>query len=156
MRSRCSPPLPVVAMVAAMGLYLREETDEFERAVNVEGALWATGGILAVTTMWGFAELLAGAPRLPLWLLFPAWAVMFSFGVMISRRALPLKNTVRDLRAARGWSQGDLGEQLGVSRQSVNAIETGKLRPQPAPGLQDRPPVRQADRGYLPRGLGGG
>ncbi len=73
-------------MVAAMGLYLREETDEFERAVNVEGALWATGGILAVTTMWGFAELLAGAPRLPLWLLFPAWAVMFSFGVMISRR----------------------------------------------------------------------
>lgn len=40
-----------------------------------------------------------------------------------------MKNAVRDLRAARGWSQGDLGEQLGVSRQSVNAIETGKYDP---------------------------
>jgi putative transcriptional regulator len=40
-----------------------------------------------------------------------------------------VKNAVRELRAERGWSQGDLGEQLGVSRQSVNAIETGKYDP---------------------------
>jgi len=73
-------------MVVAMGLYLREETDEFQRTVHVEGALWATGGILALTTMWGFAEMLAGAPRLPAWLLFPIWAVMLSFGVVASRR----------------------------------------------------------------------
>ena len=38
-------------------------------------------------------------------------------------------NRLRELRAERGWSQGDLGEQLGVSRQSVNAIETGKYDP---------------------------
>jgi putative transcriptional regulator len=38
-------------------------------------------------------------------------------------------NHLRELRAERGWSQGDLGERLGVSRQSVNAIETGKYDP---------------------------
>ena len=40
-----------------------------------------------------------------------------------------MMNRLRELRAERGWSQGDLGEQLEVSRQSVNAIETGKYDP---------------------------
>lgn len=40
-----------------------------------------------------------------------------------------MKNTIRVLRAERGWSQAVLAEKLGVSRQSVNAIETGKYDP---------------------------
>jgi putative transcriptional regulator len=40
-----------------------------------------------------------------------------------------MKNCLRDLRAQRGWSQADLAERLGVSRQSVNAIETGRFDP---------------------------
>ena len=40
-----------------------------------------------------------------------------------------MKNTLRDLRAERGWTQADLSEELGVSRQTVNAIETGKYDP---------------------------
>lgn len=40
-----------------------------------------------------------------------------------------MKNRVRDLRRERGWSQAYLAEQLDVSRQSVNAIETGKYDP---------------------------
>ena len=40
-----------------------------------------------------------------------------------------MKNSLPDLRAERDWSQGDLAEKLGVSRQSVNAIETGKFDP---------------------------
>ena len=40
-----------------------------------------------------------------------------------------MKNILRDLRAERGWSQGDLAQKLDVSRQSVNAIETGKYDP---------------------------
>jgi putative transcriptional regulator len=40
-----------------------------------------------------------------------------------------MKNDVRDLRTARGWSQGELADQLEVSRQTVNAIETGKYDP---------------------------
>jgi putative transcriptional regulator len=37
-----------------------------------------------------------------------------------------MKNRLKVLRAERDWSQQDLAERLGVSRQSVNAIETGK------------------------------
>ena len=40
-----------------------------------------------------------------------------------------MTNRVRELRSEQGWSQGALGEQLGVSRQTVNAIETGKYDP---------------------------
>jgi len=38
-------------------------------------------------------------------------------------------NKLRDLRAMRGWSQADLADQLNVSRQTVNAIETGRYDP---------------------------
>jgi putative transcriptional regulator len=40
-----------------------------------------------------------------------------------------MKNRLRVLRAERGWSQQDLALRLEVSRQSVNAIETGKYDP---------------------------
>lgn len=40
-----------------------------------------------------------------------------------------MKNRLKVLRAERDWSQGDLAEALGISRQSVNAIETGKYDP---------------------------
>lgn len=40
-----------------------------------------------------------------------------------------MKNRLRVLRAERDWSQADLAERLEVSRQSVNAIETGKFDP---------------------------
>ena len=40
-----------------------------------------------------------------------------------------MKNRVRELREAHGWSQGALAEQLDVSRQTINAIETGKYDP---------------------------
>ena len=40
-----------------------------------------------------------------------------------------MQSRVRELRERRGWSQGELAEQLEVSRQTVNAIETGKYDP---------------------------
>jgi putative transcriptional regulator len=40
-----------------------------------------------------------------------------------------VKNKLRVLRAEREWSQGDLAEKLEVSRQTINAIETGKYDP---------------------------
>ena len=36
---------------------------------------------------------------------------------------------MRELREAQGWSQGELAERLAVSRQTINAIETGKYDP---------------------------
>ena len=40
-----------------------------------------------------------------------------------------MRNRLKVLRAERNWSQADLAERLDVSRQSVNAIETGKYDP---------------------------
>jgi putative transcriptional regulator len=40
-----------------------------------------------------------------------------------------MKNKLRILRAEREWSQGELSQRLGVSRQAINAIETGKHDP---------------------------
>jgi putative transcriptional regulator len=40
-----------------------------------------------------------------------------------------MRNTLRVLRAEREWSQADLAARLGVSRQTVNAVETGKYDP---------------------------
>lgn len=40
-----------------------------------------------------------------------------------------MKNQLRELRAVRDWTQQDLAEKLGVSRQTINALETGKYDP---------------------------
>jgi putative transcriptional regulator len=40
-----------------------------------------------------------------------------------------MTNRLRELRASKRWSQGELAQALGVSRQTVNAIETGRYDP---------------------------
>jgi putative transcriptional regulator len=40
-----------------------------------------------------------------------------------------MKNKLRELRAAKEWSQSDLADKLGVSRQTINAIETERYDP---------------------------
>ena len=40
-----------------------------------------------------------------------------------------MKNIIKDLRLAKGWTQGELGDRLAVSRQTINAIEKGKYDP---------------------------
>ena len=40
-----------------------------------------------------------------------------------------MKNRLKDLRAAKGWTQADLGERLGVSRQAIIALESDKHDP---------------------------
>jgi putative transcriptional regulator len=40
-----------------------------------------------------------------------------------------MKNILRELRAERSWSQAELADRLGVSRQTVNAIETSRYDP---------------------------
>jgi putative transcriptional regulator len=40
-----------------------------------------------------------------------------------------MKNILPELRAQHGWTQGDLADRLKVSRQTVNAVETGRYEP---------------------------
>jgi putative transcriptional regulator len=42
---------------------------------------------------------------------------------------VPLKNKLRELRSERNWSQAELADRVEVSRQTINAIETGKYDP---------------------------
>jgi putative transcriptional regulator len=48
---------------------------------------------------------------------------------MPALRGESVKNLVRELRTDQSWSQGELADKLEVSRQTVNAIETGKYDP---------------------------
>jgi len=47
----------------------------------------------------------------------------------VQQRGASMKNRLKVLRAERDWSQADLAERLEVSRQTVNALETGKYDP---------------------------
>jgi putative transcriptional regulator len=59
--------------------------------------------------------------------LFPA--VLLIRGRRVQPDRLPVKNRLRILRAERDWSQAELAARLEVSRQTVNAIETGRYDP---------------------------
>ncbi len=68
-----------------------------------------------------------------------------------------MKNQLRILRAEREWSQAELSERLGVSRQTVNAIETGRYDPSlPLAFAIARLFERRIEEIFEPDGLGNG
>lgn len=79
------PALPLVGIIIFLALYLFEETDEFLKVRMVEALLWGLGAILVVSTVWGFLEFLAGAPRLPLHWLFPIFCVAMGLADLLAR-----------------------------------------------------------------------
>ncbi|MBI1407535.1 MAG: hypothetical protein GC145_15595 [Caulobacter sp.] len=66
-----APSLPILAVIAVMGLYIVEETDEVPRTVAVQSMLWGIGISLSVATVWGFLENADLAPHLSSFLMFP-------------------------------------------------------------------------------------
>jgi putative transcriptional regulator len=61
-------------------------------------------------------------------------AVLHDVGLLWDRhdavsKEVSMKNRVREMRSAKEWSQSDLADKLEVSRQTVNAIETGRYDP---------------------------
>jgi hypothetical protein len=78
------PSIPIVGSLVIIGLYLTEEKDEFQRTVLIQSMLWAMGGTLAVTTVWGFLENFLHILHFDLYLVFP----LFWFLVGISAPAL--------------------------------------------------------------------
>jgi archaellum biogenesis protein FlaJ (TadC family) len=81
-----APAVPLVASIVIIGIYLREESDEFERNIQNEAALLATGAMMVVATVWGFLEQFHLAPSVPSWAVFPLWALMLGPAQMIVRR----------------------------------------------------------------------
>lgn len=65
------PALGIVGQIVSVGLFLREETDEFQRNLFVQCMLWGLGGVLAVTSVWGMLESYTHVVHLqPIWV-FP-------------------------------------------------------------------------------------
>jgi hypothetical protein len=81
------PALPLIGSLAVVGLYIAEESDEFERSILVESMLWGLGGALSVSTIWGSLEDFASAPHIStfyVYLLF--WIFMGISQPFIRRR----------------------------------------------------------------------
>lgn len=68
-----APAAPIIAVIAIMGLYLIEETDEFIRTMLVQAMLWGIGVTLAGCTAWGFLENVGLVDHLPLFMVFPVF-----------------------------------------------------------------------------------
>lgn len=89
-----APALPLLVAIAAVGLYLIEETDEYIRMRAIIGALGGTGLVLATGTVWGFLEQGGVVPHIPAWFVFPLWAIGLGLsqglcGLVDRRRSRP-------------------------------------------------------------------
>jgi hypothetical protein len=81
-----APAIPVIGVIAAMGLYIMEETDEFLRLVLVQSMLWGIGVTLALCTAWGFLENVGVVPHFPLYLVFAVFCGAFGLAQPFVRR----------------------------------------------------------------------
>jgi hypothetical protein len=75
----------LVAVVAIVGLYLKEEKDEFQRELLVQNLLWATAGTITATSTWGLIEMFSDVPRLPVYYVFVMFWIFFALA------SLPLR-----------------------------------------------------------------
>jgi len=65
------PAVPVLGMIAIMGMYLVDEQDEYQRTVLVQSMVWSMGLTLATLTVWGFLEDFANIMHFQPYLAFP-------------------------------------------------------------------------------------
>lgn len=78
------PALFIWWLVWAQIRYYRE-ADEFEKARQVSGALFGISVLMVVSTGWGFLEMLADAPKFPVFWIFPLFCVAYSLGRYLTR-----------------------------------------------------------------------
>lgn len=78
------PALFIWWLVWAQIRYFRE-ADEFERARQISGALFGLAVLMVFSTGWGFLEMLADAPKFPVFYIFPLFCVAYSLGRYMSR-----------------------------------------------------------------------
>lgn len=89
------PALPLIAVIGVMGLYITEERDEFLRHRLVTAMVIGLGGLLVVTTMWGFLENGGAVAHFPTFMAFPLWCALFG----LAQCGLSLRDRVQDKAA---------------------------------------------------------
>ena len=123
-----APMFTFVIILLMLVAQVRRLADELERRVMLEALVIAFFGTMIGTSAYGLLQR-AGLPDLN-----GALGRHVDGSTLVRRNgrrqeAVPMKNRLRVIRAGRQWSQKDLAELLEVSRQTVNAIETGKYAP---------------------------
>lgn len=79
---------PVLLMIRAMALLLKEQSDEYLRMWTVQQSLIATGFVLTVSTLYGFLNVFDVAPRLDAYLIVPLWGVGLGIGAVYNKITL--------------------------------------------------------------------
>lgn len=82
------PGLAILGWIWAMARLLIELDDEFLRLLEVRKVLVATGVTLAACSVWGLLEIYTNVPRLPVFLVFPLWAMGLFVGMLVNRVTL--------------------------------------------------------------------
>ena len=124
-------PVPIFALFLVLFIRLIRTMDELERRIQLEAlAIAYPLTVLLLMTL--------GLLQRAVHLKFEDWSYAPCVGVRgalllpvhsVGGAPLPMKNRLKVLRAERDWWQADLAERLEVSRQTVNAIETGRYDP---------------------------
>jgi hypothetical protein len=86
------PSIPVVCMLAILGMHLARERDEFQRAMVVRSLLWAIGGTLAVGVFEGYVREYGGVLKLPAFTELVAFWVMFGIAHVVQMRRYRVKS----------------------------------------------------------------
>jgi hypothetical protein len=81
-----APSLPLLFAIRAITLLPREEDDEYLRDRTYRAYALATGGMLAICSVWGFLDLFEVVPHVQLWAAFPIWAVCLAIAQCIPGR----------------------------------------------------------------------
>jgi putative oxidoreductase len=76
------PVLPIIGMIAAM-MRLPAQSDEYVRDLMLRRYVVAIGMTLAMCTLWGFWEMFAHAPHIPIWIVFPLFCLNFGFACLL-------------------------------------------------------------------------
>jgi xanthosine utilization system XapX-like protein len=79
------PSIPIVAIIAIVGFYLKEEKDEFQRELYIKSLLWGTGATLAITSFWSFLHLFARVPPVD------GFHVFLLFWIFVGLSSYPLR-----------------------------------------------------------------
>ena len=79
------PSIPIVAIIAIVGLYLKEEKDEFQRELYIKSLLWGTGATLAITSFWSFLHLFGRVPPVD------GFHVFLLFWIFVGLSSYPLR-----------------------------------------------------------------
>ncbi|MEE4452343.1 hypothetical protein [Novosphingobium resinovorum] len=79
------PGLAVLGWIWTMARLLIELDDEYLRMLEVRKFLVATGVTLAICSVWGLLEIYTDVPKLPVFLVFPLWAMGLFVGMLVNR-----------------------------------------------------------------------